>query len=115
MTGMKPFNFLSKPCLGCLLLGLLLACGAGWGQGTGGTPLVQSDQPVSVGLGMSDGAWRVMIHTGHPATVTVRCPVKPGIIKVEGLSKPVQLAFDQRSLTLTLTLTAGRYAFVLRP
>jgi hypothetical protein len=101
--------------LGCLLAGLILASGASFSQGASGVPLVQADQPVSVGLGMSDGAWRVMIHTGHPATVTVRCPVKPGIIKVEGLREPVQLAFDQRSLTLTLTLTAGHYAFVLRP
>lgn len=115
MTRMKPTSLSLMLRSGCLLAGLILAAGASFGQGAGGAPLVQADQPVSVGLGMSDGAWRVIIHTGHPATVTVRCPVKPGILKLEGLREPVQLAFDQRSLTLTLTLTAGLYAIVLRP
>ncbi len=76
--------------------------------------LIASDAPVDAGAVLDENTFRADIQSGEAATVTLHCPVDPGLVKIDGIEEPVDAGFDTEAETLTLTLPAGRYSVEIR-
>lgn len=80
----------------------------------GEAELIASDVAVSVGAVVEDGLLRASIACAEPATVTLRCPVEPRMVRLGGIEEPVDLSFDEAAGTVRLALPAGSYELVVR-
>lgn len=97
-----------------LLVGLLLA---GLAAATGAlaqTVALQADQPASIGWRVVAGELRVEVTLAAPATVTVPCPLKPGLLQFAGLTAPVEVVWDPARRLLQLRLPAGTSRLAVR-
>jgi hypothetical protein len=78
-------------------------------------PLVSSAAPASVALTVQAGLYQADVEVTQATSVTLFCPVKPGIISFSGLTKATEVIYDQKARTLTLSLQPGRYKLAIRP
>lgn len=78
-------------------------------------PLISSAAPASVALSVQQGLYQAEIEVTQATTVTLFCPIKPGVISFTGLTKATEVAYDQKTRTLTLSLQPGRYKLAIRP
>jgi hypothetical protein len=61
------------------------------------------------------GLYQADVEVTQATSVTLFCPVKPGIISFSGLTKATEVIYDQKARTLTLALQPGRYKLAIRP
>ena len=80
----------------------------------GETALVESDAPVSAGAVLEPGLVRASITCDEAATVTLRCPVEPQMVRLTGVEQPVDVTFDEEAGTVTLALPAGSFELTVR-
>jgi hypothetical protein len=102
--------FLTLPLLWLLLVLTALPCVA-----QTAVPLVSSAAPTSVALSVQPGLYQAEVEVTQATTVTLFCPIKPGVISFSGLTKATEVAYDQKARTLTLSLQPGRYKIAIRP
>jgi hypothetical protein len=91
------------------LLGLLIVSGACAQQA-----LVSSPEPVSLGLSLQGNALALEAQVVATTTISVYCPVVPGLISFSGLTATVQVVYDQKTQLLQLSLPPGKYRIVIR-
>jgi hypothetical protein len=76
--------------------------------------LVQADKPLSLAVQIREGFYRVDLEVKEACTVTLYCPVKPGLVSLDGIQKAIQVLFDGKERTLQLSLPPGKYTVMVR-
>ena len=79
-----------------------------------GKALVQADAPVTVGGVLRDRLFRAEVTAEHPVSVTMHVPVHSALVRIAGIEEPIEAAFDEENMTLTLSVQPGRYLIELR-
>ncbi|MGC9318699.1 MAG: hypothetical protein ACP5KN_11780, partial [Armatimonadota bacterium] len=79
-----------------------------------GGELIAGDVPVSAGVRLEEGLLEASVRCEEAATVTLHCPVEPGMVRLEGIEAPVDASFDADARTVTLGLPAGSYRLEVR-
>jgi len=96
-------------CFWSLVLGALVFTPV-WAQDA----LVSSPQPVSVGMSLQGGVLTLDLQVTAATTVSVFCPVAPGLVSFTGLTAPVEATYDQKRQVLALSLPPGQYKVTVR-
>lgn len=96
------------------MISLLLLAQVALAQ-TGATPLASSTTPASIALRLQPNLYRADIEVKQAATLTLICPIRPGVISFTGLVQKTEVSYDQKACTLTVTLPAGKYTITIRP
>lgn len=78
-------------------------------------PLVAGTTPASVAVRMQPGLYQADLEVREATTVTLWCPVKPGLIRFTGLTQKAEVAYDLKARLLTLSLQPGKYSLTIRP
>lgn len=94
---------------------MLLALLATAGVAQNAAPLAVATTPASIALRLQPSLYRADIELRQAATLTLCCPLRPGLVSFTGLSQKTEVSYDQRARTLTLTLPAGKCALTIRP
>jgi len=76
--------------------------------------MIASDAPVSAGAVIAGKHFQASIACEEAATVTLHCPVEPGMVRIEGIEQPVDVTFDADAASVTLDLPAGSYRLEVR-
>lgn len=97
-----------------LLLVVLMSCAVATLAAAEEPPLLQADQPITAGWRVQGGALELSLTLAAPTTITVACPVRPGLMEISGLQKPAQFSYDAGARRLTMKLGEGRYQVRLR-
>ncbi|MCE5241404.1 hypothetical protein LLH23_23310 [bacterium] len=93
------------PSLLCLLA-VLPACAQ--------DALVSSPQPVSIGMSLQGNTFMLTAQVTTASTVSVFCPITPGLISFSGLTEKIESVYDRKKQVLTLTLPPGAYKVSIR-
>lgn len=80
----------------------------------GEATLVSSTAPVNAGAVLSGGLFTATVSCEEAATVTLHCPVEPGMVRLAGIDSPVDVTFEAPAATVTLGLPAGSYRLEVR-
>lgn len=91
------------------ILGLLLMS-----QAIAQQAMVGSSAPVSLGMSLQGQTFTLDVQVTAPATVSVFCPMTPGLISFSGLTEKVETTYDQKSRVLQLALPPGKYKVSIR-
>jgi len=78
-------------------------------------PLVVGTTPASIALRLQPSLYQADIELRQAATLTLFCPIRPGLVSFTGLSQKTEVSYDQKARTLTLTLPAGKCGITIRP
>ena len=70
----------------------------------GEAELIASDVAVRAGAVIQDGLLRASIACDESATVTLRCPVEPGMVRLGGIEEPVDVRFDEEAGTVKIDI-----------
>jgi hypothetical protein len=76
--------------------------------------LIASQQPVSVGMSLQGEGLTLDVQAATAATVSVFCPISPGLISFTGLTQQIEVAYDQKKQLLSLSLPPGKYKVTIR-
>jgi uncharacterized membrane protein YjjB (DUF3815 family) len=76
--------------------------------------LVSSSAPASVGLSLRGNVLTLDAQVAAATTLSVYCPMVPGLISFSGLTATVQASYDQKTRVLQLALPPGTYRIVIR-
>lgn len=82
---------------------------------TATAPLACSTTPASIALRLQPNLYQADIETRQPATLSLFCPIKPGLISFTGIAQKTDVTYDQKARTLTVTVPAGKYTITIRP
>jgi len=97
----------------CLIL-LVLVVQAALAQTTA-APLATSTTPASIALRLQPNLYQADIEVKQAATLTLFCPLRPGVISFTGLVQKTEVSYDHKARTLTITLPAGKFVITIRP
>lgn len=76
--------------------------------------LLSSIAPVSIGLSLQGNVFTLDVQVAAATTLSVFCPVAPGLISFSGLTAPVEAAYDHKTRLLQLGLPPGHYRIAIR-
>jgi len=76
--------------------------------------LIASPQPVSVGMSRQGSSVTLDLQVATAATVSVYCPIAPGLVSFTGLTQQIEVAYDQQKQLLSLSLPPGKYRVTIR-
>lgn len=92
---------------------LLLVAQVAFAQGV--APLATSTTPASIALRLQPDLYQAEVELKQAATLSLFCPLKPGLITFAGLSQQTPVSYDQKARALTITLPAGKCTITIRP
>ncbi len=87
---------------------------AGTRLSLGEAELVAGDAPISVGATLDEHLLRASIRCDEAASVTLFCPIEPGMVRLNGVEEPVDVSFEQEARRVSLALPAGEYCLEVR-
>jgi hypothetical protein len=106
-------NTMTGARVACLMT-LILVASAALAQAAAPQAYVSSPQPLSLGMTLQGGQFTLDVRVTEAATVSVFCPVTPGLMSFSGLTQPVETSYDQKTRMLQLRLPVGQYRLTVR-
>jgi len=76
--------------------------------------LIASARPVSLGVQFQENTFVLQADVLEATSLTLYCPVRPGLISIDGMKEKIEAKYDLKQNMMELLLPPGKYRFHIR-